>query len=804
MSEPKITFHAPVSRGQSSAQEIVAVPSGNVSVRRKPSGSRPVAAPNQAMNSQIALNALRRWWMISLPVGLLLAAAAVGAVYWHFEPQYEAAALLEIAETSPFVAFEPKEPGVSKAFFRTQIEIIRSRWIMGRTVASENVKELPEIRKQLDPIDWLRKRVSVVSPNDSNVFEIKYSSPDPENAALVANEVTRQYQEAQTEEEAQRSREILKALNKQLTSRLDDVKALRRQVEAAMEKMPGDDQPDPGTQSDLRPGTKNPLTELQSRLIDVQVERAILSARIKAVEEELRAAEQAASSQRDAAAKAASVAPAKKGKRELSQEEVEVRDEMVERALDNAPEVRQAESQLLAGQMELERTEKRLKQGKKDVMYIRRQEELAIAEHGLAELKKKLMPGVEKEVEFLLRTKQGESGGALDGGFAPLARRRDELARLRVELKSKEFAEENLRKDYSTRLANHLKQREQISGESMNLRFKKDELHEAQEVMAKINDRLVALQTEQSAPRRVIWHEEAKAPQVPMEMLPYRNMFIVGLAAFCVPFALAVVWEIRARRIGSPEDLEQHVHLAVLGEIARLPTRSHASPRSERARIGAELRVFEESVDSLRTALTLSDDLRNMRILAITSAANHEGKTSVASQLALSLARATGKSTLLIDGDMRSPDVHQVFGVARGPGLAEVLSDEITLAEAIVPTHNPSVQLLPAGRLKVSPHRLLGNGAWKSLLAQIPSSYGYVVIDTPPVLAASEALVLAKSADAVLICVMRDVSRADQVCKASNLLQAAGGCPVGTVLNGVPIRRYRYYYGSYPSQPTAT
>ena len=80
------------------------------------------------------------------------------------------------------------------------------------------------------------------------------------------------------------------------------------------------------------------------------------------------------------------------------------------------------------------------------------------------------------------------------------------------------------------------------------------------------------------------------------------------------------------------------------------------------------------------------------------------------------------------------------------------------------------MHLLPAGRLKVNPHRLLGNGAWKSLLEQIPASYGYVIIDTPPVLAASEALVLAKGADATLLCVMRDVSRTDQVRKAAERL----------------------------------
>ncbi len=300
----------------------------------------------------------------------------------------------------------------------------------------------------------------------------------------------------------------------------------------------------------------------------------------------------------------------------------------------------------------------------------------------------------------------------------------------------------------------------------------------------------------------MIWHEPAKPPLAPIEMLPYRNMALAGLLALCLPFALAVGWEGVVRRIGGADDLEQQVHLAVLGEITRLPMRPRAASESAEARIGLELRIFQESIDSLRTALTLSDDLRNLRILAVTSAANHEGKTSVASQLALSLARATGKTTLLIDGDMRSPDVHKVFDVPLEPGLAEVLSDQCLLADAIVTTRSEHVHLLPAGRLKASPHRLLGNGAWKSLLEQLPGSYGYVIIDTPPVLAASEALVLAKAADASLLCVMRDVSRADQVRKASARLLTAGGHPVGTVLSGVPTSRYTYMNGTYPSPVT--
>jgi Mrp family chromosome partitioning ATPase len=92
----------------------------------------------------------------------------------------------------------------------------------------------------------------------------------------------------------------------------------------------------------------------------------------------------------------------------------------------------------------------------------------------------------------------------------------------------------------------------------------------------------------------------------------------------------------------------------------------------------------------------------------------------------------------------------------------------------------------------------LANGVFGALLESVPEDYRYVIIDTPPVLAASESLVLAKSADAFLLCAMRDVSRVSQVKKATERLVAAGGRLAGTVLSGVPISQYVHRYGSYP------
>ena len=186
-----------------------------------------------------------------------------------------------------------------------------------------------------------------------------------------------------------------------------------------------------------------------------------------------------------------------------------------------------------------------------------------------------------------------------------------------------------------------------------------------------------------------------------------------------------------------------------------------------------------------------------MKVLAVTSSTNREGKTSVAVQLAVSIARASGQPTLLIDGDMRSPDIHNVLQVPLQPGLGDVLAGQCSLKDAIVSDSNEGVHLLPAGKLHASPHKLLGNGVLGPLFEEVRGLYRYIVVDTPPVLAAGEALVLARAADASLLCAMRDVSRVDQIKKTHERLLAAGARPVGIVLNGIPAKRYTYRYGSY-------
>ena len=132
-----------------------------------------------------------------------------------------------------------------------------------------------------------------------------------------------------------------------------------------------------------------------------------------------------------------------------------------------------------------------------------------------------------------------------------------------------------------------------------------------------------------------------------------------------------------------------------------------------------------------------------------------------------------------------------------GPGLGDVLAHKCAFQEAVVTDWSEHLHFLPAGKAHSSPHTLLGNGEWGALLKEARASYRYVIVDTPPVLAAGEALVLASGADASLICAMRDVSRIDQIRRTQERLEAAGARPIGVVLSGIPTKRYAYRYGTY-------
>jgi capsular exopolysaccharide synthesis family protein len=727
----------------------------------------------QGLTAHFVWSTLRRWWMIATPISLVLAAISAALVFWFFEPSFEAAAWLRMEESTPFLAFETKNEGRSKVFFQTQIETIRSPLVLGPVIKRPEIARVPEIAHRLDKVAWLAKQIKVVSVGDSELFRIVYCNPDPKAAADIVNAVTESYFAVRDQNEAGRNQRVIDMLSEEKDKRSKELARLRESVRGLTETASGID-PFSG-KGDGNIAIARPLIDLEGRLISVQVDHAVLDAKIKALEEESRGASKSGEKKE----KTSGVA--------MTSDESAYVDVLVDKAIDSSVEIQQQKTMLAEKRANMQQLESTLRGGKESPFYVRASQEIVAGERALEEMRAAMRPKARREVELSILSKRGGSGAAVGVG------RLGELGQLRSEREACLAMEQTLKQRYEEQR----KLTEQSSGDTVELAFKSAELARAEKVFELISQRVLQLQTERGAPSRVSLMQSAESPSLPVESFPLRNITLAILGSLILPFAATVVWERIMGRVGDSHSLEQQASLTVLGEITHLPVRKHLQRSGSHSDICHETRLFQESVESLRTSLSLSDSLAGIRVLAVTSAVKHEGKTSVAVQLAISFAQATGQPVLLIDGDMRSPDCHRVFEAPVEPGLTRVLAGQCSLEEAIVGSSRFNVDLLPAGKLHVSPHVLLGNGAWKSLMASIPSHYRYIVIDTPPVLAASEALVLAKAADASLVCAMCDVSRMEQVCETVDRLALAGCRPIGTVLNGVPMHKYTSRYGYY-------
>ncbi len=309
------------------------------------------------------------------------------------------------------------------------------------------------------------------------------------------------------------------------------------------------------------------------------------------------------------------------------------------------------------------------------------------------------------------------------------------------------------------------------SGEQMlGFEFARARLDRENKIYEHIAERISQLNTERNAPAQVELIDPAVTPALPDEALPWKKLAMVIVGALVLPFGIAVLWERSVQRVDDVEAFRTSTSLNIVGEIAALPkSMSGGEDQSRR-----KLSLFEESIDSLRTGLRLTKSLRDMRVLAIVSAVSQEGKTSLASQLAISMARASREPVLLIDADIRAPDINDIFEISNDVGLADVLEGECKLSDVIHADYSPRLHLMPAGQLKMHPHELIGESGLKEILDELKQDYRYIIIDTPPVLSCSEALVFATHADASLVCARRGYSRVRQVREAYDRLVRRG------------------------------
>lgn len=295
--------------------------------------------------------------------------------------------------------------------------------------------------------------------------------------------------------------------------------------------------------------------------------------------------------------------------------------------------------------------------------------------------------------------------------------------------------------------------------------------------------------TSASSPVSVTPIEAAVPASTPIRPDWAINLALGGIVALALAITFAIFRDVLDTRVRSAAELKSRSGRPLLGVVhvdrgtAAHPIATAQDPFGHRA----------EAYRALRTNLEFLDFEGASRVLVVTSSVEHEGKSTTAANLAVSL-REAGQRVVLVDADLRRPAMADAFGIDGGMGLTDVLIGKAGL-DAALQTRPDGLDLLPAGRLAPNPAELLQSRALTDLLSELSTRYDVVLLDAPPVLPVADAVLLARrAAGAVLVAAVGEVRR-PQVLAALESLDQVGARVFGVIANKAPAPRRGATYG---------
>ncbi|MBK8914277.1 MAG: polysaccharide biosynthesis tyrosine autokinase [Phycisphaerales bacterium] len=269
--------------------------------------------------------------------------------------------------------------------------------------------------------------------------------------------------------------------------------------------------------------------------------------------------------------------------------------------------------------------------------------------------------------------------------------------------------------------------------------------------------------------------------------------FVVSLL---LSLGLAFLRELSDTRVRTPLDVVRYGQLSVLGVVPTLDVEEADVEAIETATRLAPQSLVSESFRQIRTTLLYSGPSDTQRTLLITSPRPEDGKSAVAMNLAVTLARGSQR-VLLIDANFRRPAIRPAFQNTRPEGLSDALTGHAPWASLVTAAEVPNLFILSSGRLPPSPGELLASGAMRDLLSEATRAYDRVIIDGPPVLMISDALIVATQVDGVILVARAVSSSRGALRRAREVLESVNARIVGCILNGAVPRPGGYFREQY-------
>ncbi|OWK47517.1 polysaccharide biosynthesis tyrosine autokinase [Fimbriiglobus ruber] len=684
------------------------------------------------------VNALKRRLVLATFLGMLVGMAAAAAV-WLALPsgKHTAMALIQL---KPIVSAGKQSMGEDfESFKQTQMRLLKTRMLLDRVVSNPNVSRLPDIKGTDDPVTFLEDRIKL-RWGSPEILEVSMNGDDPKQILLIVNTMVDEYiKDADSDERQgrQRRRKIIEAhletLNRLIKSREDRLKDWVKLGQA------------PGEQASV----------LKMKLLTDEVSKfnsTVSSLSLEIVSHET------------------NLITLQHKQSVIDMQEVSL-DELEKAVAKNEKVAPKVEARNIA----IAQFEKLKTAVKEDSpLYAREKDHLAKLEEDLRTTLEEFRSKVEADIRAALKREIKSD-----------IEREKQFVTYKTTL-TKKLGEEIKRLEKELELAR---------GANVQGIIDLGDLGPLKEQRAAMEKERLDLDLLDRSDSRI----QLRQPAVVSQLLNIQKKILCGIAAFFAGFlliALAVAFlEWRSRRVDSVDQVVNELGLRVIGTIPAFPSKS--SLRSGDAGQAQNWRfVLNESVNSARTMLLHTAKTQNMQVLMVTSAMQGEGKTSLASQLATSMATA-GLRTLVLDCDLRNPSLHKLFDSPLTPGCAEVLLQEVDVSDAVQPTTVPNLWLIPAGQCSNRVIAALAQGhPLETLFNRLRGQFDFIVVDSCPVLPVADALLVGQHVDGVVISILQDISQLPKVLTASEKLTQLNIPLLGAVVNGIKpdIHAYGYNY----------
>ncbi len=682
--------------------------------------------------------ALLRRWLLALGVAVGATALAVLAVFLIMPPLYATSIRVRVAK-------QAGAEDVTFAIFTANMEalvkspLVLSAALNDKTADGRDIKDLELVRRQgLGAIEWLEKELKTDYKLGPEVLRVTLASDQPQDAADLLNAIAKAFFNEYAQMEASKKQQ-----------RLAELRGKKERIE-----------------EELR-GLRNGLERLLKQLDIKDREQAVMQLqhwqnKINAVEADRRA---------------------------------------------NDNEINRTESDILTYKARLKNLDKQPVPDAVLYQFYSSDANIQASEKRLADLDEAIADGYRKYEEpyatqaatplrrekVAVQSKKDEREKQLQPKIEQLWRKQvrddfeNKVAVGEETLKSFQRRRESLQKELV-----ELDQKAKAAGSGMRppqIVATEEKIELAKKSLESTAQKIIDVELEVPG-SRIVHLAPAAAPLEKDRSRQTKIAGAGGLAVFVFALFGVAFLEFRSRKIGLADEVGG-LGLKVLGTMPALPPRSQKADAAAAAKWQSRL---SESVDAIRTVLLHQARTEALHVIMVTSAQSGEGKTTLATQLAGSLARAW-KRVLVVDGDLRHPATHVLFEIAQEPGLAEVLRGEVEPADAVRATPFARLWLLPAGNGDPHAIQALAQDNVRTLFEALKQQYDFIIIDSPPVLPVTDTLLLGQHVDGLVFAVLSEVSRAPAIHAAQQKLAPLGVRTLGAVVLGAQAEFDEKNYG---------